>query len=264
MRKIVIFLFCLVGATVLALTSCRSAKEVTTVSVINGEWNIVEINGSAVVPTPGKEYPSIGFDSTTGKIYGSSGCNRIMGTFDVTAKPGTISLDQLATTKMFCPDMTIEQNVLNVFKNVKGYRKLNNDRIALTNALNRPIVILGSKTNVSGLSALEGEWKIAEVRGEAIPSDLEKKPFLNFDTAKKSIHGNAGCNLINGGFTTNAAKANAIAFPAVAATMMACPDMTIERKVMNALNEVKSFNIITEKSAGLYAEDGTMLLLLLK
>lgn len=261
MKKVFIFIFCLAGA-MLALTSCRSTKEVASISTVNGEWNIVEINGTAVTPVPGNEFPYIGFETVTGKVFGNSGCNRMMGTFDTSAKPGIMDLSHIASTRMYCPDMTLEQNVLNVLKNVRGYRVLNNNRIALTNSYNRPIVVLTSKVNLSVLSSLEGEWKITQVGEEAIPANLEKKPFISFDTAKKSIHGNAGCNMINGSFTTTTSSATSIAFPAVAATMMACPDMTIERKIMDALNEVKSFTILTDKSAGLYAEDGTILLLL--
>ncbi len=263
MKKVLVSLVCMAGAA-LAISSCGSSKEVTPISAINGEWNIVEINGSAVVPTPGKELPSIGFDTATGRISGNSGCNRMMGSFDNTAKAGTINLGEVASTKMFCPDMSMEQNVLNALKNVKGYRKMSNNRIALTNGMNRPVMILTSKLNLAVVSSLEGEWKITEVNGEAVPTGLDKQPFLAFDTAKKSIHGNSGCNMINGGFTTDTNNTRAITFPAIAATMMACPDMTLERKVMDALNEVKTFNVLTDKSAGLYDENGNMVLLLMK
>ena len=60
------------------------------------------------------------------------------------------------------------------------------------------------------LSVLNGEWKIKEVNGEAIPSGMEKQPFIAFDVKKKTIHGNAGCNLINGGFETSISNAKSI------------------------------------------------------
>jgi Heat shock protein len=245
----------------LVMTSCRTGKELATISSLNGEWNIVEINGSAVVSVPGNESPYIGFEAVTGKLYGNSGCNRMMGTFDTHAKAGVLDLSHIATTKMFCPDMTTEQNVLNVLKNVRGYR-VGNDQIELINAYNRPVVILTNRVNLSVISSLDGEWKITQVNGEAIPSTTDKKPYLYFDTAKKSIHGNAGCNMINGGFTTDSKKETSISFPAVAATMMACPNMTIEGKILDALNEIKSYAILSDKTAGLYGEDGTILLLL--
>ena len=96
MKKVLVSL-CMAGALV-ALSSCRSSKDAATLSSISGEWNIIEINGAAVVPAPNQEFPFIGFDTTTGKVFGNSGCNRMMGSFDVNAKPGTIDLGAMAST----------------------------------------------------------------------------------------------------------------------------------------------------------------------
>ena len=52
--------------------------------------------------------------------------------------------------------------------------------MALCNASNRPVVVLQKKASDVKLSALNGEWKIEEVNGEAIPSGMEKQPFINF------------------------------------------------------------------------------------
>ena len=48
----------------------------------------------------------------------------MMGSFDVNAKPGTIDLGALASTRMACPDMTVENNVLSALNKVKKYKKL--------------------------------------------------------------------------------------------------------------------------------------------
>lgn len=253
MIKKVLVSLCAAGA-IFALSSCRSAKEVTYLPTINGEWSIVEINGAAVVPAVGQEYPSIGFETATGKVYGNSSCNRFHGTFDTNTTPGKLDLSALASTRMMCMDMTLENNVMNALKNVSGYKKIGN-KIALTNSLNRPVVLLDEKITVNKIAALEGEWKISEVNGEIVPTNLEKKPYLNFDVQKNRIHGNAGCNMINGGFVTKEDNPKAISFPAVAATMMACPDMKLERKVLDALNVIQTFEIVSEKSIAFYDEN---------
>lgn len=109
-----------------------------------------------------------------------------------------------------------------------------------------------------------GEWKIKEVNGEAIPSGMEKQPFIAFDVKKKTIHGNAGCNLINGGFETSTSNAKSISFPGVASTMMACPDMETEGKVLKAINEVKSFDVLSGGGIGLYDANGALVIVLEK
>ena len=133
--------------------------------------------------------------------------------------------------------------------------------MALCNASSRPVVVLQKKVSTVKLSALNGEWKIEEVNGEAIPSGMEKQPFISFDIKKKSIHGNAGCNLINGGFETDKENPRSISFPNVISTMMACPDMEVESKV---INEVKSFDVLSGGGIGLYNADGTLVMVLVK
>ena len=262
MRKVIVSIF--IASAALVMFSCRSSKEALSLSSMNGEWNIIEINGSAVVPGQGQQLPFIGFDTTTGKVYGYSGCNRIIGSVDVNAKPGTIDLGALGSTRMACPDMTLEQNVLGALAQVKGYKKMGKENMALCNASNRPVVVLEKKEADVKLSVLNGEWKIKEVNGEAIPSGMEKQPFIAFDVKKKTIHGNAGCNLINGGFETSTTNAKSISFPGVASTMMACPDMEVEGKILKAMNEVKSFDKLSGGGIGLYDANNALVIVLEK
>ena len=108
---------CIAGAA-LAMSSCRSVEKATPLSSINGEWNIIEVNGSKVTPGESRTLPFIAFDTATGRVSGSSGCNRMMGSFDVNAKPGTIELGALASTRMACPDMSGERELLQVLDKV--------------------------------------------------------------------------------------------------------------------------------------------------
>ena len=244
MKKV--FVSLCMASVLMGLSSCASTKNAATLSSISGEWNIIEVNGTAVVPAPGQEFPYIGFDTKTGKVFGNSGCNRMMGSFDVNAKPGTIDLGALASTRMACPDMTVENNVLSALNKVKKYKKLGKENIALCGASNRPIVVLQKKESVSKLSDLEGKWIISEAAGEAIP------------------HGNAGCNLINGAFQVDDENPSAISFPQVISTMMACPDMEVEGRVLKALNSVQSFGKLAGGGIGLYDADNNLVMVLVK
>lgn len=248
----------------LALSSCGSTKKVASLSSLNGEWNIIEVSGTAIVPIENQKLPFIGFDTTTGRVYGNSSCNRMMGSIDLNSTPGTIDLSRLGSTRMACPDMTTEQNVLNALKRVKKYKKMGKRNMALCNDSNHPIVVLQKKTSTVKLSALNGEWRIEEVSGETVPSGMEKQPFINFDIKKRSVHGAAGCNLFNGGLETDKENPRSISFVNAISTMMSCPDMEVESKVMKAVNEVKSFNVLSDDSIGLYNADGDLIMVLVK
>ena len=251
MKKVIVSL-CMAGALI-ALSSCRSSKDAATLSSINGEWNIIEINGAAVVPAPNQEFPFIGFDTNTGKV------------FDVNAKPGTIDLGAMASTRMACPDMTLEQNVLSALGQVKKYKKLGKENIALCGSSNRPIIVLQKKAPTVKLSDLSGKWIISEAGGQSIPEGMEKQPFIEFNLSEKRIHGNAGCNLINGGFVADKENSSAISFPQLISTMMACPDMETEDVILKAMGDLKGVKAGQSENEMLLVDaDGNVLMVLSK
>lgn len=262
MKKVFVSL-CMAGALI-GLSSCGSTKNAATLSSISGEWNIIEVNGTAVVPAPGQEFPFIGFDTKTGKVYGNSGCNRMMGSFDVNAKPGTINLGALGSTRMACPDMTVENNVLAALGQVKKYKKLGKENMALCGTSSRPLIVLQKKEPEVKLTVLDGKWMVSEASGEAIPSGMENQPFIEFNVSEKRLHGNAGCNIINGAFEVDGNNATAISFPQVISTMMACPDMEVEGRVLKALNSVQSFGQLAGGGIGFYDTDNNLVLVLVK
>lgn len=262
MKKVFVSI-CMAGVA-LAMTSCRSVESVVTLSSISGEWSIVEVNGAKVVSNENGTEPFIGFDTAAGRVYGSSGCNRMMGGFDANAAPGSLEFKGMGSTRMMCPDMTTENNILNALNQVKSYKKGSKNKMYLCNASKRPVIVLEKKVADVSVSALDGEWLIKEAGGEAVPAGMEKQPFLNFDLKDKRIYGNAGCNGINGGFVTSTENAKSISFPAVISTMMACPDMEVESRVLKAINEVKSFDVLSDGKVGLYDANGGLMLLLEK
>lgn len=262
MKKVFVS-FCM-AAALTGLSSCASTKNVVTVSSLSGEWNIIEINGSAVVPASNQEFPFIGFDTKSGKVYGNSGCNRLMGSFDVNAKPGQLDLGALGSTRMMCPDMTVEQNVLAALGQVKKYRQLDKENIALYGSSKRPLVVLQKKNASAELADLNGEWMIREVDGVAVPSGMEKQPSIAFDVTEKRLHGNAGCNIINGSFDTDQANPAAISFQRVISTMMACPDMEVEDRIKKSLGAVRSFGKLENGGMGLYDADKNLVMVLVK
>lgn len=253
-----------IASAAFAMSSCRTAEKSVSLSMINGEWNIVEVNGSKVSSAESKTLPFIVFDTQKGRVSGNSGCNRMMGSFDVNAKPGSLELGAMAGTRMMCPDMTTESNILNALAQVKGYKKAGKDKMYLCNASNRPVVVLERKETDVQLSVLNGEWTVKEVNGKALPSGMEKQPFIAFDVKEKTIYGNAGCNLINGGFEIDENNAKAISFSRVASTMMACPDMETESKILKAMNEVRTFGVLADGSIGLHDVNNALVLVLEK
>ena len=101
------------------------------------------------------------------------------------------------------------------------------------------------------------------VNNESIPTDMENQPFIEFDIKTKRIHGNAGCNIMNGEFQVDANNPSFISFPGVITTMMSCPDMDIESKILNAVNSVQSFAKVAG-GVGFYNGEGQLVLVIEK
>lgn len=119
---------------------------------------------------------------------------------------------------------------------------------------------------------LEGSWNIVKVRANAVPADAQPAPFIDFDYARKSISGNAGCNRMMAQFSVDSLREGSLSFGPIASTRMACPDMSLEANILEALSEVASFRAVhsakDEETApfrlALCSEEGEELLLLEK
>ncbi len=120
MRKILLTLC--VTALAAMTVSCKTSRDtVVPVDSLKGEWTITEVGGKATVATDDSA-PFLGFDVKSGRLYGSAGCNRLMGAIEEGEAEGSISFGQVARTRMRCLDMTTERAVVEALENTVGYR----------------------------------------------------------------------------------------------------------------------------------------------
>lgn len=247
-------LYVAVAAAVLSLAACRSSKDAVSVNDLDGEWNVVEIQGQAV---QAESQPFIGFDAQDGRVYGYTGCNRLMGAL-ILSKPNKIELGQMASTLMACPDMETERLMLNALASVKSL-KCSGKTLVLYGADKEPVMLLQKRFEVVPLSSLNGEWKVVAVNGTALPA-MENIPAFSLDMTTHRIGGNSGCNRLSGEIRHDAAVENSISFANVASTRMACPDMDTENQVLSALNQVCAYGMLANGHLALMAEGSTVVL----
>ena len=120
-------------------------------------------------------------------------------------------------------------------------------------------------------SQLNGPWNIVEVRGEPVAADRQPAPYIEFDYAQGRISGNSGCNRMMGSFQADTLQPGTLTFGPIASTRMACPDMSLERNILESLAEVRSFEAVcgpdkndTLCKVALCSQEGEKLLLLEK
>jgi heat shock protein HslJ len=85
-------------------------------------------------------------------------------------------------------------------------------------------------------------WKLTELRGQPVNSPEGAKPyFLKLDVAENRFSAWAGCNRLIGSFSNP--DGFRVSFGKSASTMMACPDMTIEKQLAEVLEMVDNYAI---------------------
>lgn len=91
-----------------------------------------------------------------------------------------------------------------------------------------------AKTDVK---KLDGKWNVVEVKGEKLME--EGLPQMNFDMSENKLHGNTGCNIFNTTVNLDSDDVSSLTINPAATTMMACPNMDVEGKVLQAMEDVK-------------------------
>jgi heat shock protein HslJ len=83
----------------------------------NTRWKLTTLRGEPV-PVMNRE-PFISFEESSGTMRGHGGCNTIGGTY--TAAGNLVSITGIISTRMACPDMTVETGLINVLEATNVY-----------------------------------------------------------------------------------------------------------------------------------------------
>ena len=198
---------------------------------LNGEWTIQEVHGEKVT---GDERPYINFESATGNFYGSNGCNILNG--DFTVKSGNkIEFANLISTMKMCANAPFETLINTSLAQASGFildKSGNESYLKLTAKGNSTPLLVLRRHN---LDFLNGAWRVISIDGHRVTAANMK--FV-IDINELSVHGNAGCNIMNGKIVIDPDSPNSIQFSNLITTRMMCPDIQQETEFLVALEEV--------------------------
>lgn len=82
------------------------------------------------------------------------------------------------------------------------------------------------------------KWKLVKLMGKDIS---DSKAFISFATQENNVFGNSGCNTFNGTYTME--NGSQLSLSKVATTMMACPDMDVEKQFLDVINTTDNFSL---------------------
>lgn len=139
----------LVLASIVIMSGCRSHyKAISDINELEGEWNVIELEGKSL--SSDNPLPFLSFDLKEKRLSGNTGCNRIIGSLDIDeSNSEMISFPQVGSTRMACPDMTVEDNLLKLLNGVKYFESKSKakpvTRISLCDESKNPIMLLEKK-----------------------------------------------------------------------------------------------------------------------
>ena len=197
-----------------------------------GEWCFDSVNNIAVVGD--EDRPSLTFESGTCRFYANNGCNYFNGTFTITASTA-ISFGDVIATSNLCGDIPWADSITSMWYSVSNFditHKGHEQYLELRDAGNRVIARLKRHS----ASTLNGLWTVTQIDGRTI---VEDNPTLAIDLIEHRVHGNTGCNLVNGTIYQNPDIEMSIQFQNMAVTRMACPSLSTETALLVGLEQVE-------------------------
>lgn len=143
MKKLLATIFC-AGLTAL-LSSCGTARDAATLNAaLDGRWSITRVGDMTVKAGDSEKEAFMAFEANTKHLSGCAGCNRIFGSYTTGDKAGTISFGDIASTKMMCADMKLEDNVLNAMGKVEAF-KVKGNSLKLLDSKGKTLIELTKK-----------------------------------------------------------------------------------------------------------------------
>lgn len=210
-----------------------------------GDWAIEMANGK---PAKGEYPPYIKFNTNENVIYGNNGCNIINATYKYNQADSTLLFKNIIATTKACAIENLTDYDINYALNNTHYYSWyydNNQHYLEFLDINRnPIMLLMHQD----FDFLNGAWHVTEIDGMPIDDDSMQ---LVFDIDGRKVHGNTGCNILNGSLETDLETANTLSIQKIVTTRMACPDASNETSLLVALEEVEYLKPIDKNKASL-------------
>lgn len=238
------------------LTQTATTIKQTDASQLDGEWLVWTVGGKKVT---GEERPYLNFSIAEGRIYGNNGCNTLNGDF-TTGEGQSLRISNVISTMMACADAPFEAAINQALENARYFtvsKKGHELYLDLLNSSKSTIMVLRRHN----MEFLNGAWTPVEINGKA---NHNEEVRMVIDVPEQKLHGNSGCNLMNGSLLIDPDKNNSIQFLDIATTRMMCDreNMATETALLVALESVEHAKTGKNGTVVMTDKDGKTVLVL--
>lgn len=207
--------------------------------IVKGDWAIDSIYGKKAV---GETAPFLKFDTANKMIYGNNGCNTVNASYTYNPADSLMQFSGIITTLMECSKQGISDYEIN--------HALDATRKYTWSANGSEYYLRfydGSGAHIMTLMHqnfhfLNGTWIVESIGDREINTptrQLSPDMKLVIDIDEEKVHGNTGCNILNGLLLTDMDLPNTISFERMATTRRMCPPKdNYEADLLVALEEV--------------------------
>lgn len=221
---------------------------------LNGEWTVAEVNGAKV--TGEENRPYINFSVAEKRFYGSNGCNILNGDFIVNGN--NLTFENVIATQKACYEAPFEYEINYTIGQVKSYMvdRIGNEYYLSLFDDNKVQTMVLRKHN---MDYLNGAWQVMTIDNESCDGEGVQ---MVIDIPELKLHGNTGCNIVNGQLLIDPDKENSIQFHQLISTLKACPNQSVETSFLVALEKVESAKKGEGDTVLMYDKNGIVVLVL--
>ncbi len=219
-----------------------------------GEWDIITMRKKKVYSLE-RAYLYLDFAGGN-KVYGNNGCNTINGTFQLSGN--NLKFGEFISTGESCRNVTNEKTIMHTLADVRRYTLQAQYNAQYLNLMNsKGVVIMVLKRH--NLDAMNGAWLVKELDSENV-SELNMRVVI--DAVMQTIHGDTGCNIINGIITLDPTKDMAIQFEDLRSSEHMCDKIDNETALLLALESTESCKRINNHEMALLDNKGNIVIVL--
>lgn len=243
------------NATAVVEQPMREVTVTNPAAQLYGEWDIIMMRNKKKVYTMNRAYLYLDFAGGN-KVYGCNGCNTINGTFQLSGN--SLKFNDFITTDESCHNVTNEKTIMHALADTRRYTlesQYNAQYLNLMNSKGNVILVLKRHN----LDAMNGAWLVKEITGENV-SELNMRVVV--DAVEQTIHGDTGCNIINGIITLDPTKDMAIQFEDLHSDEHMCERIDYETELLLALESTESCKRINQYEMALLDNKGNIVIVL--
>ena len=115
----------------------RLEKHINDPAIEQHAWLLIELGGQLLPESPGQ--PFLTFAAEVYRVSGNTSCNSFNGTYAIKRGNRIRFGRNLAVTEMACPDMTVEQDFLEMLETVDSYAIGSDGTLSLNRARMAPL-----------------------------------------------------------------------------------------------------------------------------